>query len=146
MNQITAFPPILQLLAVFLLGIYVVISILGRIVPSMHFVWRDPHLIRDRAHVAKYTLTPLLVFAGLAIVVSASWDPSIPWHGGWPIEELVTGPGLIIASLVLMIVAQLFAKRMDISDARRWQSWIPLVLFILALSSMITGIFRLTAH
>lgn len=143
-DGITAFPPVLQVAAVTLLGLYVTVSILGRVVPAMEFVWRDRQLIRDRAHVAKYTLTPLLVFAGLAIIVSAKWDSTIPWHGGWPIEDLVKGPGLIVVALVLFSVSHLLLKVIDTSDAGRWQSWIPFTVLIAAMASMVVGILRLT--
>ncbi|MBW3670292.1 MAG: hypothetical protein KY432_01325 [Acidobacteria bacterium] len=146
MEQISSFPPVLQLLALTVLGLYVVVSVLGRLVPAMHFVWRDPHLIRDRAHVATYTLMPLLVFAGLAIAVSAHWDPSIPWHGGWPIEDLVTGPGLLITSLTLIVLSQVLGKMIDISDARRLTSWIPLLLMVSAIAMMVVGVLTLTGN
>lgn len=137
------FPPVLQLLALAVLGIYVILSILGRVLPFMKGIWRDPHLIDDRSHVTRYTLIPLLIFAGLAIAISARWDPSVPWHGGWPLEELLPGPGMLAASLLLVVAGNILAGRIDTSNARRVTSWIPIILVLSGIGLLIMGLIRL---
>jgi hypothetical protein len=141
-DEITRFPPILQLAGVGLLAVYVVLSLLGRVSPRFRWLWANADEARTSAHWMEYTLFPALLLAGGVAAVIMNWNPAAPLTGGWTVRELVLGPGLALLGIVLVAAASV-AQRARESAVKPAPAWIPPVMMLFGLAALIIGVLTL---
>ena len=141
-TEIARFPPILQLVMVGLLGAYVLLSLLGRVSPRFHWLWADPDAARGAVHWVEYTVIPALLLGGAVWAVVARWNPRAPLTGGWTVRELVLGPCLALAGVVLVAAASV-AQRARESAVTPAPAWIPAVMMLLGLAALVVGVLTL---
>ena len=139
-HEILRFPPVLQVAAVALLAAYVLLSIFARVLPGLGWLWRDRDEVRSATHLFEYTIVPALVLAGAAAAVVLHWDPAASFDGGWTVRELVLGPGLALAGLVVIIAGQVMGKGADLGDASRPGAWMPLVAVLVGIALLAAGV------
>jgi hypothetical protein len=141
-DEITRFPPILQLAGVGLLAAYVILSLLGRVSSRFSWLWADADEARTTTHLMEYTVFPAVLLAGAAWAVIANWKPGAPLTGGWTVREVALGPGLAVLGIVLVAAASL-AQRARESAVKPAPAWIPPVMMLIALAALIVGVLTL---
>jgi hypothetical protein len=138
-DEITAFPPVLQLVLLGLLALFVAVSVAARFVPGLRHLWNNPRKAKGSAHVAKYTLLPALVLAVAAVVVYQRWDPHAPLDGGWTLGELMLGPGGVLLGFAFILLARAAGDRIDTSDASSGRAFVPLLLMLAGIAFLAFG-------
>jgi hypothetical protein len=138
-DEITAFPPVLQLVLLGLLALFVVVSVAARLVPGLRHLWDSPRKAKGAAHVAKYTLLPALVLAVAAAAVYQRWDPHAPLDGGWTPRELTLGPAGVLLGFGLILLAREAGERIDTSDASSGRAFVPLLLMLAGIGFLAFG-------
>ena len=138
-DEITAFPPVLQLALLGLLALYVAVSVLARVVPGLRPLWDSPRKAKGVLHVMKYTLLPALVLAVAAAAVYQRWDPSAPLDGGWTTRELTLGPAGVVLGFALILLAREAGDRIDTSDASSGRAFVPLLLMLTGIGFLAFG-------
>lgn len=141
--EITRFPPILQLVALALLGGFVAVSVLGRLSARFRWLWRDVDEVHTREHLIEYTLVPALLFAGAVAAVVLEWDPGVPLGGGWSLRELTVGPTAAALGMIVLVLATAAGRHVDTSDASRARAWVPLALFVVGIALLAVGVLTL---
>ena len=141
-DEITRFPPILQLAGVGLLAAYVILSLLGRVSSRFHWLWADADEARTTTHWLEYTVFPAVLLAGAAWAVIANWNPAAPLTGGWTVRQLALGPGLAVLG-VLLVAAASVAQRARESAVNPAPAWIPPVMMLIGLAALIVGVLTL---
>jgi len=138
-DELTRFPPALQLLGLGVLAAYVAVSILAR--------WRYPWLwshddASSRGHLLNYTVVPALVFVAAVAAVWSSWSPGAPLDGGWSTTDLVLGPAALLCALALVMAAGIVA-RVEKRTSGVVTTFRPLLLMVGGLLSLGAGVFLL---
>ena len=141
-DEITRFPPIVQIAGVVLLSGYVLVSIAGRLSPRFRWLWRDPRKRHRLGHIIEYTLIPAAVLAAATAVIVYNWDYRVPLRGGWSITDLVLGPGAAFLGGLLIVAATYLGRDADERDPTAFRSWLPVILVIAGIALMAVGIFR----
>lgn len=141
-DEIARFPPILQLVGVGLLGLYVLLSLLGRVSPRFRWLWADPDAARSMGHWLEYTVVPALLLVGAIAVVVVNWNPAAPLNGGWSAGQLALGPGLAILGFILVGAASL-AQRARESALRPAPAWIPALMMLVGVAALAIGVLTL---
>jgi hypothetical protein len=139
-QEITRFPPVLQLVLLGLLAAYVALSVLARVVPGLGWLWRDRGEVRAATHVIEYTLVPALMLAAAAAAVFLNWDSAAPLDGGWTLGELTMGPGAALLGLVVIVAGQVMGRSANLEDASRPGAWIPLVATLVGIALLAVGV------
>jgi hypothetical protein len=138
-QELSRFPPILQLVGLGLLASYVALSVAGRLSRRLQWLWDDPDEAATLDHFVKYTLIPALLLVAVAAAIFVSWDPGAPLGGGWTLREFAVGPGSLALGAALIALAQGAGRRIDTYDASSARSWIPLVLMLAGIGSLAFG-------
>ena len=141
-QEITSFPPIVQLLCVGLLSIYVFVSIVGRLSPRFRWMWRDPRKRKRLGHVVEYTLIPAVVLAVAGTAVVYNWDYRVPLDGGWSAADVAFGPGAALLGGLLIVAAGLLGRDVDEMDPKALRSWLPFLMVVAGVTLMAVGVFR----
>ncbi len=141
-EDITRFPPIVQLLCVGLLSVYVLLSIIGRLSPHFRWMWRDPRKRHRLGHVLEYTLLPAAVLAVAATALVYNWDYRVPLDGGWMPADLILGPGAVLLGGLLIVTASILGRDADEMDPKALRSWLPFILVIIGIAVLAVGVFR----
>jgi hypothetical protein len=141
-DEITRFPPILQLAGVGLLAFYVALSLLGRVSRRFDWLWADAREARTTTHWLEYTVFPALLLVGAVVAVIKSWNPATPLTGGWSVRQLALGPGLAVLG-VLLVAAASVALRARESAVKPAPAWIPPVMMLVGLAALIFGVLTL---
>ena len=142
-HELARFPPVLQLLALALLGAYVALSLVARLSPRHRWLFRDRAESRTTEHLFEYTIVPALVFVVAAAAVVLNWDPSAPLDGGWPARDLVLGPGAALLGGIVILAGQIAGRRAALDDASRPGAWIPLIAILAGIALLAYGVTRL---
>jgi hypothetical protein len=138
-DEITAFPPVLQLVLLGLLALFVAVSVAARFVPGLRQLWDNPRKAKGPAHVAEYTLLPALVLAVAAVAIYQRWDPHAPLDGGWTLRELTLGPAGVALGFALILLAREAGERIDTSDASSDRAFVPLLLMLAGIGLLAFG-------
>ena len=141
-DEITRFPPILQLAGVGLLALYVVLSLLGRMSRRFDWLWADAEEARTTIHWMEYTVFPALLLVGAAWAVIAKWNPAAPLTGGWTVRQLALGPGLAVLGIVLVAAASL-ALRARETAVNPAPAWIPPLMMLVGVAALVVGMLAL---
>jgi hypothetical protein len=139
-HELARFPPVLQLLALALLGGYVALSTFARVSPRHRWLFRDRADARSFEHLAEYTIVPTLVFVVAAAAVVLNWDPSAPLDGGWSLRELVLGPGAALLGGIVILAGQIAGRGAGTADASRPGAWIPLFAILAGIALLAYGV------
>ena len=141
-DEITRFPPILQLAGVGLLALYVALSLLGRVSPRFHWLWADANEARTTTHWLEYTVFPALLLVGAVAAVIVKWNPAAPLTGGWTVRQLALGPGLAVLGLIFVAAASLAlrARETAVSPA---PAWIPPAMMLIGVAALVVGVLTL---
>jgi hypothetical protein len=138
-HEIARFPPILQLVALALLGGYVAVSVAGRVSRRLQWFWDDADEAKTVVHFVEYTLVPALMLAAAGTAVVLNWNARAPLDGGWTIGELSVGPLSLLLGAALMLLAKSAGRRIDTSDAASARAWIPLLLLLTGVGVLAFG-------
>ena len=133
------FPPILQLVALGLLGIYVVTSVAARVVPSLDWLWDDARRARGGRHFVEYTLVPALVLAAAGTAVALNWNAAASLDGGWTLLELTLAPASLLLGGAMILLAKEAGARIDTSDALSSRAYVPLLLMLAGIGLIAFG-------
>ncbi len=138
-GEIAAFPPILQLVALGLLGIYVALSVAARLVPSLDWLWDNARRAKGGWHFTQYTLVPALVLAAAGTAVLLNWNAAAPLDGGWTTLELTLAPASLLLGGAVIFLAKEAGARIDTSDATSGRAFIPLLLMLAGIGLIAFG-------
>ncbi len=138
-HELARFPPILQLILLGLLAGYVAVSLLAR-TGRFPWLWDDPDEAGSLVHVLEYTVVPALVLFAAAVAVARGWETGAPLDGGWTVRELTFGPITAAVGVILIVVAGVLRRRLDISDGSAPGAWIPLVAMLLGMALLAVGV------
>jgi len=135
-------PPILQVLALGALSAYVLVTLTGRMAPAIGRRIFAPGVdFRAVDHIIEYTVVPALVLAGAVAVVVTSWDASRSWFGDWAPWRVAVAAGLVAYAFAAVMAGTALSRRMDLSDATRMLSWVPLLLLVTGIGAVIGAVF-----
>jgi hypothetical protein len=143
------FPPVLQLAFVVLLGAYLIVSVLARLVPGWRGVWRDRSDVGTLDHFLEYTLVPALVWMAAVAAVVVHWDDGAPLDGGWTITELTVGPAAVLLGTALIVAVSVQRRKHEggetgeTADPAALRSWLPLLLMLLGMGTLAAGAWTL---